>query len=403
MSRNAADPGRRGGPSLPGAGERGAILVVVMIMILFTAAALVVFLDKASNDLLVAARVATAERLRKDAYSSLEVTLAVLEDFIQADGGLHNAGEGWGDPLGWANWSPEDGNNVDVSFQDESAKLPLIRVNSNTLVNLFQYWKMSQVDAEHLADVLLGWMHRDYTPSTGTAPNYEQAAIAYDAPLRAMRSYGELAAIDFAKDVFYDADGRPNDLWWRFVNDFSLFNYQRPNINGATRDILAALGEFSDDQQRNLSNYMKGTGNYAATNPLGAQWFLNTDQVTGVVGSEGDAAAFATTISALRVFITVHQGASQFRLSAVVAPLGGARTVETTATDVRIGTQNSTTGETNTGNGLSSAPAEQSTDVPTAAQTAAASTETTNLRYPFTILEIFENDQILTPPPPEGS
>jgi general secretion pathway protein K len=384
---------------LPGAGQKGAILVVVMVMVLFTAAALVVFLDKAGNDLVVEARVASADRLRMDAYSSLEVTLATLQDFIQFDGGLHSSAEGWGDPLGWSGWTPPDGSTVEVSFQDESAKLPLVRANSSTLVNLFQYWQMSQADAQHLADVLMGWMHRDYTPATGTAPNYELDAAPYDAPLRAMRSYGELAAIDYAKDVFYDADGRPGELWWRFVNDFSLFNFQKPNINSATTDVLVALGQFSDDQQKNLSSYMSGTGNYAASTPLGSQWFQSTAQLTGILGSQGNPEAFATTITALRVFITVHQGASQFRLSAVVAPQGGARTVQTTATDVRVGTQSSTTGETNTGNGLSSTPAQQSAAVPTPAQISAAASETANLRYPFTILEIFENDQILTAPP----
>ena len=380
--------------------EKGAILVVVMVTLLFTAAALVAFLDKAGNDLLVEARVATADRLRGDAYSSLEVTLAVLEDFIQADGGLHSVVEGWGDPLAWAGWAPDDGSTVEVSFQDESGKMPLMHANSNMLVNLFQYWKMSQADAQQLADALLSWMHRDYTPSSGTEFDYGQDAIPYDPPLRAMRSFGELAAIDDAKDVFYGADGQPNDLWWRFVGDFSIFNFQRPNINSANADILTALGEFTENQQQNLANYMAGTGSYAATTPLGAQWFQSAAQITGVVGSQGEPVAFATTISALRVLITVHQGANQFRLSAVVAPQGGARTVQTTATDVRIGTQSSTSGETNTGAGLSSSatPAQQNNEVPTPSQTAAASAETANLRYPFTILEILENDQILNPP-----
>ena len=62
-------------------GRRGSIIVLVMVTLLFTAAALVTFLDKAGTDLLVEARAAQAARLRPDAYSALETTLAVLQDF----------------------------------------------------------------------------------------------------------------------------------------------------------------------------------------------------------------------------------------------------------------------------------------------------------------------------------
>ena len=122
-----------------------------MITLLFTATALIAFLDKAGNDLLVEARVRVADRLRVDAYSALDVTLAVLEDFRQADNGLRSPNEGWSDPLGWAGWTPADGNTVEVSFQDESGKIPLIHADQTTLNTMFQDWGMAQgvCQAEH--------------------------------------------------------------------------------------------------------------------------------------------------------------------------------------------------------------------------------------------------------------
>ena len=222
--------------------KRGSILVIVLVTLLFAATALVAFLDRAGTDLLVEARASVADRLRADAYSSLEVTLAVLEDFRQADNGLHSPSEGWADPLGWAAWTPADGNSVEVSFQDESAKIPLIHADASMLANMFQAWNMQQSDAQHLADVLMAWMQQNYIPSSGLAPDYEQSATPYDPPLRPLRSFGELAAIDYARDVFYDENGRLNDKWWRFYNDFSIFDFPHPNINGANSDILAGLG-----------------------------------------------------------------------------------------------------------------------------------------------------------------
>lgn len=374
--------------------------MIVMITLLFATTALILFMEKANNDLAVDARVIVANRLRKDAYSAVEVTLATLVDFGIADSGLHSTAEGWGDPLTWAGWSPDPGHTVEVSFQDESGKIPLIHADAAVLNNLFQSpsWAMTQNDSQHLTDVLLSWMQQNYIPTNAVNPDYEQSAIPYDPPLRAIRSFTELRAIDYARDVFYDKQGRPNDRWWRFCDDFSVFAFAHPDINGANSDVLAAVGQFGDDQQQSVSDYLAGTGNYSS---LGQQWFQNSTALRGVVGAVGNSASFGTAITALRILVTVHEGPhSQFRLSVVVAPQGGAKTVQTTATDMKAGTSNSGTGETASATSISGQQtATQTNSTATTAQTAAAAAA--NIQYPFTILEVLENDQIpIQPPPP---
>ena len=400
--RGEGQPPLRGQPPLQVRRARGSIIVIVMITLIFTVAALVAFLDKAGNDLLVESRGRVAARLRMDAYSAMEVTLAVLEDFRSADSGLRTPNEGWSDPLAWAAWTPLDGNPIEVSFEDESGKFPLIHANQQTLNATFEAWGMVQGDAQHLTDVLLAWMQKDYVPQTGVTPDYEQMAFPYDPPLRPLRSYGELAAIDYAKDVLYDEKGRPNDLWWKFYKTFSLFNYRQPNINAMNGDVLAGVGQFDAAAIQNISNYIAGVGDYKATSPLGKQWFQNAADVRGVVGQVGNLEAFGATISALRIFITVHDGASQFHLAVVVAPQGGATAVMTTATDVRNAAASSGSGEAAASTGSSGTNAATSTNssssVATASQTDQAASKG-NIRYPFTILEIRENDEILTPPP----
>lgn len=382
------------------------MLVIVIIMLIFTATALTAFLDRASNDLLVAEHIKVANRLREDAYSALETTLGVLEDFRQAGGGsLRTPNEGWGDPLGWAGWSPSAGHTVEVSFQDESGKLPLIQTKATTMMNLFEAWGLSQDDAQHLTDVLRVWMHPDYLPVVAPNPDYEQDAIPYDQPLRSMRSYDELAAIDYAKDLFYDANGRKTDLWWRFYNDFSLFNYATPNINAANPEVMTALGQWDPEEQQNITDYLAGKGDFVTPNPLGVQWFSSSSDLQRVVGAGGNPTLFGEAIFALRVNITVHEGKSIYRLSAVVAPQGGARTVNTTATAAHQSVTNAANGENSTTNPLTpSGP----NNTATSAQTSAAAAGTVNINFPFTILDIKENDQILDPPPlpplaPSGS
>ncbi|HEY3756252.1 MAG TPA: hypothetical protein VGL42_08900 [Opitutaceae bacterium] len=377
--------------------NRGTVLIIVIVMLMFTAAALTTFLDRASNDLLVAEHVKVSNRLREDAYSALEVTLGVLMDFQQAQGGtLRAPSEGWGDPLAWAGWSPPSGHKVDVAFVDESGKLPLIQTNATTMLTLFEAWGLSQNDAQHLTDVLRVWIHNDYLPQVAPTPDYEESAVPYDQPLRSLRSYDELAAIDYAKDIFYDANGRKTDLWWRFYNDFSLFNYPTPNVNAANQDLLAGVGQFDPEQQKAITDFLADKGDFVTPNPMGAQWFTSGSDLKRVVGAVGNPAPFGASIAALQINITVHEKKSIYRLSVIVSPSqGGARTVNTTATAAHQSVANAANGENATANPLGpSGPNNTATN----AQTSAAAAGTVNIQFPFTILEIEENDQILTPP-----
>jgi general secretion pathway protein K len=375
------------------------VIVLVLVSLLFTAVALTAFIEKAGNDLLVEVRQADAQRLRREAFSALEVTIAVLEDFREADNGLHNTAEGWGDPLGWAGWTPSEGRTVDVSFQDESGKIPLAKANSAILTNLFLYWQMAPADAERLTDALLGWMQTGYVYSSALTPDYQEADIPYAEPGRPMRTFGELAAIDDAKEFFFDENGLPNGNYWRFVNDVSLFNYPQPNANGANADVMAAVGQYTDAQQQHVNDYLTGTGQFAQQ---GQQWFQDTTTLAAVAGLGGNANQFGTTISALRINITVHEGRSSFRLSAVGGgarrgapppPQGGATTNQTAAVNATSAASSASPTATTSVTSTS-----QPSTTATAANASAAASQSIN--YPFTLLQMLEEDEIPQPPPP---
>jgi len=370
---------------------RGSVIVIVLVTLLFASIALIAFIEKASNDLLVEQRYAEARRLRREAYSALEVTLAVLQDFSLADNGLHSPAEGWNDPLTFAGYTPTEGRTVDIAFEDESGKISLPRADAATLSRLFQSWQLTSDDADALADALMGWMQRGHVYTSAVTPDYEQGALPYEAPARPLRSYGELIAIDRARDVFYDADGQPNELWYRFTAAVSLLNFTRPNINGAKPDALIALGQFEPTQQQNLNDYLAGTGNYQTQGP---GYFQNVTDAQRIAGPTGNTAAFGTTITALRVLVTVHDGVSQFRLAAVIAPPNGATVVQTTATASRPRTSAGATAaqpgnQTNASQPNSANPTRSASQPPPR-----------SLNYPFTLLEIRENDEIPPPPPP---
>jgi hypothetical protein len=370
---------------------RSSVIVLVLISLVFTAAALTLFVEKAGNDLLVEVRQADSTRLRQEAFSALEVTMAVLEDFRQADNGLHSTAEGWGDPLTWAGWTPSEGRKVDVSFMDESGKIPLQHADLTTFTTLFENWQMAPVDAGKLADAIVGWMQNGYIYSTALTTDYSEAQIPYAEPGRPIRAFGELAAIDVAKDVFFDENGIPNANYWRFVNDVSLFTFPQPNINGTNADVMAAVGQFTDVQQQHIGDYLAGVGQYAQQ---GQQWFQNTSTLVAIAGLGGNAAPFGTTISALRILITVHDGQSKYRLSVVVSPQGGAAINQTNATNATTGTNGASASAT-----TSLATTAQPSSTASSAATAAAASQSIN--YPFTLLELLEEDEIpQTAPPP---
>ncbi len=375
---------------LRGTADRSSVIILVLVTLLFTTVALTAFIEKAGNDLLVEVRQADARRLRKEAFSALEVTLAVLEDFREADSGLHSPAEGWGDPLAWASYTPTEGRTVEVSFQDESGKLPMAHLNLVTLTNLFTYWQLTPSDAEKLADAIAGWMQTGYVYSSALNPDYQNATIPYAEPGRPMRSFSELASIDVAKEFFFDENGLPNGYYWRFVSDVSLFNFSTPNANGAAPDIMAALGQFTEAQTQQINDYLNGTGQYAQQ---GQQWFATTSTLSAIAGLGGNATVFGTTISALRINITVHEGHSQYRLSAVVAPQGGATSNQTNATNATAAASG-TSAATKTSITNTALPSTKATS----AATAAAASQSIN--YPFTVLEMLEDDDIPQNPPP---
>jgi general secretion pathway protein K len=265
---------------------------------------------------------------------------------------------------------------VEVSFQDESGKIPLAHADMTTLTNMFEAWQVAPADAEKLADAIEGWMVKGYSYTTTLTPDYPEASVPYAEPQRPMRAFTELAAIDDAREFFFDENGLPNGNYWRFVDDFSLFNYPQPNANGANADVMAALGQYTDIQRQHINDFLNGTGQYATD---GAQWLQNAAQLSAVAGLGGSAGTFGTTIAALRINVTVP-------------PQGGATTNQTLATNA---TAAAATASPSTATSITNT-AQPSSTANSATAAAAASQ---SINYPFTLLEILEDDEIPQPPP----
>lgn len=370
--------------------RRGSILVVVMVTVLFATFALLAFQERAMTDLLVDQREVLARRLRMEAYSALEVTLAVLKEFSEVSKGLRSPAEGWGDPLTFAGYTPAAGRRVEVTFEDESGRISLPQADAPTLVRLFRNWDLSEPEAEQLADAIIGWSKSGHKYSTSVHPDYEQAAVPYEEPGRSLRSWSELAAIVKVREKFFTEDGRPNDRWQRLTTSVSLLDFPRPNINGARSDLLAALGQFNAMQQENITDFLRGTGTYKLKGPGFFQDAAEASRIA--VGPGGVTSGFGATISALRINVQVFEGKMSFRLSAVIAPQGGAKAVTTPA-----GSQRPKDAGKAAAQAKEVAPKAQPVTTTAAATrgvgTAAPGTPPKSIKYPFGLLEITEGGE----------
>ncbi|MBL9217454.1 MAG: general secretion pathway protein GspK [Opitutaceae bacterium] len=335
--------------------NRASVIVVVLVTVGFAALLLARMLQSSAPDVLIAMRAADRDRLQADAYAALETTLAVLQVYREADGGLFAPAQGWGDPLTQGDFVPRSGVEVGVTFADESGKLSLPGMSQETLSKILEQSGLDRSAAGRVADAMFAWMHPGHRPAemTTDARAYERADIPFTTPGRPLRSFAELAQIAVACDFLHDESGEPNRVQEEFRRQVSLYQFAATNVNAAPRDVLLAAGVDAA-----LADRLK-----RAPGDKNQREYFRSAQAAGVT-----AGSFGAQIQALRINITVRKGAAQFRLSALV-----------------------------TWEGLASLPAPVPVPLAKTAVRAAASPEPAanepervRLEYPFTILELID-------------
>lgn len=375
--------------------RRGSVIIVVLVLVFFAAYMLTRMVESGSVELLVEMQRADRERLRDDAFSALETTLAVLADFRALERRLYAPEQGWADPLAWAAYVPREGVTIEVKFEDESGKLSLPQMNRDQLVALFIGLGLLENDADKVADALFAWTHRDYTPTHYEVDSleYETADLAYRPPYRSPRTFEELRAVTLLRDLAFDAEGGLTSFGQAFKDSVSLYAFTGSNLNANLANTLATAG-MDEAQIDTAGQYRAGIGARAAGAP---PYFRSLQEFRSVLGN-APAQGLDTEIKVLRIILTAREGSAQLTLNAVVCAPGVASLPESTKpedpTNAGTGGQNqasqanqpATTGRAGTGS---------------AANNSNAST-TTSLNYPFTLLELTETTVQPPPPPPDA-
>ncbi len=304
-------------PDFPRRSRRGSVILFVLGVILLTAFLLTRLIDRAGVELLAESKAASRTTLRDEAYSALEVVLAVLADVSANDSGLHAPQQGWDNPLDYAGYEPPAGFDITVSYVDETGKLPLANTSETVLQHYLVAIGATNSEAERLTDALLAWTKADYVPHTSEADpeTYASAELPYAPPQRPLRTFGELRAIAVVRDLFFDADGRWTELGRRFRDDVSLQSFTTININTARPNVLVALGL---DPQRANTLTAELTHVPDPTHP--PTYYRSIGDAAAAQGADLAQAGLGADVQCLRVVVTVRQGARVFSLEAVVQP-----------------------------------------------------------------------------------
>jgi general secretion pathway protein K len=297
----------------------GSVIAIALVTILFAAAALTLFLERAATEIIVQGRQVRGEELRVRGHSALQATLGVLHEFQQMDGELHSPAQGWGDPLTLAGWDPERDGEVTVEFVDESGRFPINRATREPLVDFFETLGLETRTAEDLADNLLEWrggLAEGSNPFQAAAFDYESQPIPYTPPKRDLRSYSELLLIRGFAEHFAD-EGLPNERFRNLVESATLQDIGQVNVNSATDAVLVSWLGLSDIQAARLRDEQK-----RARNPGDRGYFQNTAELERITGAQSFAQPTGASIQVLRIIVRVKDGAGEYPVTAVVRLAG---------------------------------------------------------------------------------
>jgi len=253
----STDSIRRGDPA---AKERGSILIAVLAITFLSTVMLFQFVEEAVQELQYRGQIQNDPDMEAVAYSALEVTLGVLHEFRTIDEKLVAPGQGWGNPLQYAQWEPPEGYSVQVAFDDESSKIALSSLDENKLSLLFELMGFDFRDSEMLTDTLLDWQDEDDKPRINGAEidTYTRYEPPYRPPNRQIQSWDELKKVDGFRELFFDETMTPNSNFERFTSNVSLLHDQKINLNHARPLTMEYVARLENFDPRALQDYLDG-------------------------------------------------------------------------------------------------------------------------------------------------
>lgn len=304
----------------------GSILIAVLGLVALLSALLISFMHEAMERVKFNGLLDDSTDLRERAYSTLEVALASIAQIAEIDDGLRSTSQGWGDPLTYAGFEPYDDCTVQVTCEDEAAKLPLATMDEQQIVALLEELDITYSDADKLALNLLDWMDADDNARLNgmDGDDYERADIPCKPTNAVPRSWDEFLKIDGFSDYFLDKDGHTTELFDEFRDAVSLYNSGSVNVNDASELVwatLAGLGSGFDEDD--VIRTLEGTDDVRGTMD---DTILES---SADISAEADIPLAQYSTQLLRLRVVASRGDAHFSIDALVKYNGAAKVSDT--------------------------------------------------------------------------
>jgi general secretion pathway protein K len=289
------------------------------------------FIEKGLSEIAGEGYYVERDRLRLKAYGALEVTLAVLADFIAIEQSLQSPAQGWGDPIGYAGVDFGDRVDVRVIFTDLSARLPLNNLDESSLFLLFDEIGIPPEDNLLLTNSLLDWIDEDDETRIDGAETDEYGfrEIPHRAANRAIHNLEELSVVEGFDIYFFDEEGRPNEIFDFFAELVSPYGTGTLNANTVGAMTLRVAGSMSDPQIDAIEDYRAGADGLPGNDD--DRYFASRDELLEVIVEMPPDITLGVNMSILGIEVQVTEGNAVFALNAVIS-LDGSGVPEVQAT-----------------------------------------------------------------------
>jgi len=297
--------------------KKGAILVFVLGLVVLLGALCLRLMEETVQELRHVSQYHKRDDLRLHAYSLLDITVGVMNEFRTLDSNLLKTCGGWNDPITWSGLTPLDSRvKWSVSLSGESGKLPLFTTDSKVMKEIFaimhtgEFGMVDEDDGQVFYDAWMDWQDEDDNEREEGAENdyYEGMGPPYFTSGKQVQSFEEFRLIKgFAHDpenprdsgLFFDELGMETENMKNFRSSFSFYHEGKLNIC----EVSPFLLRYICDEDERLMEEITGF------NPYEEQGFPLLEST--IPFTKGINETFS-------VEIHVWKGRAQFKLHAVL-------------------------------------------------------------------------------------
>ena len=258
--------------------KRGAILVFVLGLVVLLGTLCLRLMEETIHELRHVSQFHKRDDLRLHAYSLVDITVGVLNEFRTLDGNILKTGGGWENPIEWSGLQPFDPKvKWAVSLRGESGKLPLFSTDPKILKEIFaimQAGERGMVDESNgqpFYDAWKDWEDADGNEREEGAEDgfYEDMDPPYYTAGQKVKSFEEFRMIKgfgydpnnpYESGLFFDEFGNETENMRNFRSSFSFYHEGKVNICESSPFLLGYICDDDESLMQEVSEWTPGDG-----------------------------------------------------------------------------------------------------------------------------------------------